>query len=491
MAKIFLMAITLLLIANSFQQTPQILAFRDSSTSKLGVLKEFNKTLSNFNWYYQLNNTNVFEFKDPDSSSDGFIRIKDFVVNIKSINISNTTTSIGTNGITVSGNKEINVTYDFNYYAKTGGINPISGTGYIQITSNSFKFNKKQVKPDDGIHSLIWSFSIDLDLIANLTTNADKICLNYLMSLIANNRDSIKKNISENLQNEIFKYYDLKSKSKLPEIILKTFMQENNKYKINNNFSSNPSYTEEGIVYYLTGNPTKVSSIKSSPSKFLDMSPEFTINATKGSFQLKLNYEILRPIIEDISNSTNFYFNLRDDNLPASIIYYKLSVEYLGYIIPAIYKDRPRGEKVIITANILDITINNNNALEGTCNVIFNIISEDDIKTLFKWSSIFEYELTPYNDLGKLHFNIELKAITLIDSTVLINKYGQVNLSILEEWITNSINEYINNENSFDFFKKPIDLSLYFSSIINFENKDNNLEIGGESAEISQLNEKI
>ena len=87
MAKIFLMAITLLLIANSFQQTPQILAFRDSSTSKLGVLKEFNKTLSNFNWYYQLNNTNVFEFKDPDSSSDGFIRIKDFVLNIKSINI--------------------------------------------------------------------------------------------------------------------------------------------------------------------------------------------------------------------------------------------------------------------------------------------------------------------------------------------------------------------------------------------------------------------
>ena len=61
----------------------------------------------------------------------------------------------------------------------------------------------------------------------------------------------------------------------------------------------------------------------------------------------------------------------------------------------------------------------------------------------------------------------------------------------MEEWITNSINEYINNENSFDFFKKPIDLSLYFSSIINFENKDNNLEIGGESAEISQLNEKI
>ena len=39
-----------------------------------------------------------------------------------------------------------------------------------------------------------------------------------------------------------------------------------------------------------------------------------------------------------------------------------LNVEYLGYIIPAIYNNRPRGEKVIIIANILDIKIDNNNA---------------------------------------------------------------------------------------------------------------------------------
>ncbi len=318
--------------------------------------------------------------------------------------------------------------------------------------------------------------TIDWDFQAIITTGGDDISKGYFDNAKENYRAGLLKNVTINLQKEVETYYDSQSRSRVDHVQVNTTFPLNTKYNVKLDYFSDPSYNQDGLTFYWSSNVTR-----SSPVKFLaPVNRGINFNNSLGAFQVYIRYRLLRPIFQDISRSEKFFFNVRNNNLPKSINFLRLDVEHLGQVIPNIYNSRARDENIIINANVVNIVADPINSLKGTCDIRFDVISSDGITVLFRWISNFRYELYAFNDMNVLDFNLKIKSLDLLDSTVVRNEFGVADINLLNEWTENCFNTYLTNDNSYNLFKKSVDLSPFFvKPLLNFQNFEDGLLIGG------------
>ena len=301
--------------------------------------------------------------------------------------------------------------------------------------------------------------------------------MEYFKKINEDKNNTLKKSIEEDLQKDVDLYYDFESRSRVKSITVESANPSGNFYDFNFDFISNPTYNTKGITYFFNGTISKQAT-----SKFLAKkeSNDYTFDPTKGSFQIFLRYSILKPIIDDISKSERFFFNLRQSTLSKSFIFYKLDIEHLGQIIPGVYQVKARDEQVYISANVKDIVVDSTMATKGSCNVLFTVYDENQANVLFSWLSSIDYQLQAYYEF-KTDANFQIKSLELKSTIIKKNTYGEVNLSILNEWIESSLSTFTLKEiDKFSLFRKPVDLTLFFKSITTFENVEDGILMGGE-----------
>jgi len=353
---------------------------------------------------------------------------------------------------------------------------------------------KKELKPQDDIQltSIVGNLTIEFDFSAVLVTGGDATSTGYLNSAAATQKDVLVKSIQEDLNKAVEDYFDMQSQIRTNTVTVSTALPTKSKYDIKFDFTQDPNYENTGVTYFFSKNVTKQED--SSSLNFLgddeDTVKEFVFDPTKGKFQLFVKFNVLKPIIDDISKSEAFYFNVRPSNLPASIKTIKLNIEQLTSVLPDIHKYVERDENITVSGQVKNITVDSSIATKGNCSVIFNVFGVGDAsKALLSWVSNFDYELVPHKVKGKANFfNFQLQAVSLTHTSIRANQYSSINTVALNDIIEDVVSTYIANENSFELFKGHIDLGSMFSTTDDaFEVVGDGLLIGGNPNEAPLL----
>jgi len=300
------------------------------------------------------------------------------------------------------------------------------------------------------------------------------------------------KSILGDLQYDVDKLNEVESRDQIHSVTVTTALPVDSNYKISFDYSTNPSYDPSGVTYFYSGSVTNQPT-----SKFLSNDAnDIKFDPTKGAFQIFIRYTILKPIIDDISATHKFFFNVRD--LPKSINFLKLDIDHLGQIIPNIYNHRAKDEKIIITGNVNSINVDATTQTKGTCNVDFTIFNSDGDTTLLSWVNTFRYELRPYevsivDKDGKKSdgFNFQLKSVELLHTTISRSDFGTPETPALVNWVEKCVDAYVSNENTFALFKTGFDLGAFFKSYQTFEfDIENGFLIGGVPVDAPMIKKK-
>jgi hypothetical protein len=287
-------------------------------------------------------------------------------------------------------------------------------------------------------------------------------------------------------------YYDAQSRSIQNTVTLTTALPTETKYDVTFTFLQDPAYeAQKGVVYFYSKNVTK----QEPPSAYLNkknkLGDGYVFDPTKGAFQLFVNYTVLVPIIEDISKSERFYINLRPNKFPKSLNFTRLNIEHLSGVLPEIHRYRARDEEITVSGQVKNIKLDPSFPTRGECQVVFNVHGTTESKeSLLSFTSKFTFEIEP-RLLSENSMNFKVKVAELIHTSVKPNSKSNINSVVLNELIEKIVSTYIDNENTWTLFKKPIALGDYFKNVSTFEVGSQGLLIGGEPDEAPVLKSNI
>jgi len=236
------------------------------------------------------------------------------------------------------------------------------------------------------------------------------------------------------------------------------------------------------VVYFYSSNVTQVPSKK---PKFLGgdgYGDDIRFDPKEGDFQIFVSMNALAPIFKDISDNKKFHINLRPEGLPKSLVpLVSLNIDGLNAILPDIHTYFARDENVTVVGQVTLLDTDPELPTTGVATVNFNIYNTINPTSLLNFVSTFNYALGPH--LNGTDLNFKLRSADLLHTTIKSSNTTNVNAAALNDLMETLITTYIDNEDFYNLFKKPIQLGNYFKTIQTIKETYDGVLLGGTTYE--------
>lgn len=324
--------IVLLLTCMSSTFCQDLITFQVNSTLLNNSVYEATTVLNNYDWLSSLKSAS-WTYTEKGTVWNGYLTLNNFTLSNFYLQINNTA-SMSNNSITLNCNRDsLKLVISFSYTSRTGIATFPTGSGIMILTPNSFTINKREVKSSDNNRTVISSISLALNSDVAFIGTVDPLLNGYLKKTLEGNLDRYLQTISSDLSRAFNDFYDKQSRSRPTSFEFETQQPDTN-YTFSLNYLMDPTYETKGITYYFDG---LVSKKQTSQKGFLQKQKEElsgpNFDPSGGQFQLFLSYNIVSNILQEISNSSTFYFNIDDQNL--NVQDFSLSLYYLSKVIPS------------------------------------------------------------------------------------------------------------------------------------------------------------
>jgi hypothetical protein len=468
--------------------------FRDSTSAVNLAVTEATNILSSYNWVGFFPSTAQWTFTDTGFTWNGNIVMSNFVISNTAFDlVNNSTKTLNSSGITLDGNSQsLKVVVTFSYTARTGLNTYPNGIGTIVLFPNMLKFNKIENKATDGVHTVSGSLGVNFNSTVALVTGSpiDARLQGYLASALVGNFDNYIKAINNDLTAAVNALYDAQSKGKTTSAPLETQSPDTN-YTMSLNYLTDPSYTDKGVTYFFDGNVTKNANL-TKPNGFLKeknsivkATPDF--DPEDGSFQVFISYHVLFNILTDFSNSQSLTFAVNTANVPTNT--FKLNIDFLAKIIPAVSNMYPLDQVVTLTAfadNYLNRGTNGDYRL-GSCDITFKTLDSNNT-SIFEFKTKVNFQLSTSSfDLISTAYNVKLVSLDVMDLTITMNTWGQANVDVLEGYVASGMSGYLETSNNWRLFKNDVIISKIIKEVSHFDDMENGVLFAGVPNSMSNI----
>lgn len=267
-------------------------------------------------------------------------------------------------------------------------------------------------------------------------TRSDNLLISYINNVIQNNATVLQNKFLNDFNSYSFNYYNSNSTStKFP---IQTF-KPNTTYNVDMSFWDNPFYDlqRDGVIYYFNGKIDKDSSNKS--KGFLKNEVKSNenwdnFNPSDGNYQIFLSSNFFFNLINRIVNDSSFNVTLTKDGVSETSPY-QLDINSLGQFYPGIYNIFPRDNYLYVDGSVIAVNFTQQ-AFTPVGEVIFRftIKLQSDDTELLSWINILSVNAHYTYENQILNFAIE-HDISILDTNLLQNPYGFVDINILENWL--------------------------------------------------------
>jgi len=230
-------------------------------------------------------------------------------------------------------------------------------------------------------------------------------------------------------------------------------------YSYSFNFLLSPDYTKyRGVTYFFNGNLKRELKNGVLNKKFRTLNnDEYVFEPKDGDYQIFLPNSLIRNVFTDFSTSEKITFTINDKTW---IPEYKflLNIDFLGKIIPAIYNEKARDEKISIKGTVSELDYDDELFLL-VCKITFKIYDSSS-NLIFSWKTDVQFKFAPSVDIDESSINVIIKSMYITDITIIKNDYGETDIQTLMGWIEDSFNTLISKSN-FRLFKRNICLKKF------------------------------
>jgi len=399
-------------------------------------------------------NSDNWEFRETGIFYDSYLQINTF--NLTSINLDLNKFKGTFNPfveVTSDGNQVFNLTFQFNYIGRTSYFKKKYGTGSIKISDFQFRYNKRELFENTTSTALFLGLNIDCDLNDDSSDETLKL---YFAKIKADHLVQIKAILIQKVNSYIDSYYRIKTNDNV--ISLETMIPNFN-YSYTFNYIQPPSYVNNsGVNYFLKGNLKRLQSknylLVQSNNRIDD---EYSFDAKDGDIQIFLPNTLLRKVFTDFSTTQKISFTLNQTDLVPEFNFL-LNIDYLGMIVPEIYKYKARDEKIRIKGTFDELDFNTESK-SLNCKIYFNIYDSNE-KMIFSWKTDIQFRFTSLVNLEESSLNFVISDIRVTDITFLQNDFGEADILTLIGWIEDSFS-IMNKRTGFSLFKTNINLKKY------------------------------
>jgi hypothetical protein len=278
----------------------------------------------------------------------------------------------------------------------------------------------------------------------------------YFAKIKADHLVQIKAILIQKVNSYIDSYYRIKTNDNV--ISLETMIPNFN-YSYTFNYIQPPSYVNDsGVNYFLKGNLKRLQSknylLVQSNNRIDD---EYSFDAKDGDIQIFLPNTLLRKVFTDFSTTQKISFTLNQTDLVPEFNFL-LNIDYLGMIVPEIYKYKARDEKIRIKGTFDELDFNTESK-SLNCKIYFNIYDSNE-KMIFSWKTDIQFRFSSLVNLEESSLNFVISDIRVTDITFLQNDFGEADILTLIEWIEDSFS-IMNKRTGFSLFKTNINLKKY------------------------------
>jgi len=399
-------------------------------------------------------NSDNWEFRETGIFYDSYLQINTF--NLTSINLDLNKFKGTFNPfveVTSDGNQVFNLTFQFNYIGRTSYFKKKYGTGSIKISDFQFRYNKRELFENTTSTALFLGLNIDCDLNDDSSDETLKL---YFAKIKADHLVQIKAILIQKVNSYIDSYYRIKTNDNV--ISLETMIPNFN-YSYTFNYIQPPSYVNNsGVNYFLKGNLKRLQSknylLVQSNNRIDD---EYSFDAKDGDIQIFLPNTLLRKVFTDFSTTQKISFTLNQTDLVPEFNFL-LNIDYLGMIVPEIYKYKARDEKIRIKGTFDELDFNTESK-SLNCKIYFNIYDSNE-KMIFSWKTDIQFRFSSLVNLEESSLNFVISDIRVTDITFLQNDFGEADILTLIGWIEDSFS-IMNKRTGFSLFKTNINLKKY------------------------------
>ena len=381
--------------------------------------------------------------------------------------------------LTASGSKESGA-FSFEWEAKSGQTDYISPyhsiyRAYISRDSNSFKstiyeiefafevskfkFEKSwELNEEDKIYYP--TGVIDNNYVAFQVKKidgdcpfSDEILLEVVNAFLQDNQSGMNNLFTDNGVKAYYKNLPVGELSQ--KVYTQTSTYETHTNTIDLTIEEKPQFTDDNLVIKRKGKLND-----------LDIEGDATFTDTSSSQKFNINKKLIQNLI-----SQNFFYIIYEQTENPSPKY-ELTVEYLKKIMDITGYDD--STELIILAEMIDITFNDEDAISGTITLQVNVIELDELDTLLSFSLKMEFKFTPTLLQNGLNFVLLARHLNIVEvkPTEIVRDQD-----LLVSWIKNTYLVAL-GQSEFNLFSLAFDLSYYFSTNkLGYEFKDNYLSI--------------
>ena len=213
-----------------------------------------------------------------------------------------------------------------------------------------------------------------------------------------------------------------------------------------------------GVNYFLKGNLKRIQnrnymSVQSNRNNI----DEYSFNPKDGDTQFFLPNTLFKKIFIDFSTTQKISFSLNESNWTPELNFL-LNIDYLGKVVPEIYKYKVRDEKIQVKG-IFDELEFNTETRNLNCKILFKI-NDSKEKTILSWKTDIQFRFNVIINFEESSINYIIGEINVSDITFTQNDFGEADIQTLIGWIEDSFSLMI-IKNKFSLFKKNINLKKY------------------------------
>jgi len=285
---------------------------------------------------------------------------------------------------------------------------------------------------------------------------SDPTLLTYFNRNLGDKLQGFSTSLEGNLGIASINYYD---KNPYPKSFPVDIVNPQVTYNLDLLFMAPPLYdlARDAVIFYHNGDT------EHNKSEGNTTDPKYKWDSfipSDGNLQYFYSSVMFQSIFDDVVIERIFNLTVTEATLP-KVHPFRLNINYLGRVIPAIYNVYPRDDDVFANATITNMTLfPRNNNLDGHVTLLFKVVHASNLEEILIFETIFKYTLThSYKDH---QLNLRFITLDLNHRSVLKKQYGLLNLMVLRDWVSTSLQDYI-QKNEYNLLVDPIDLSSIYT----------------------------